>query len=183
MTDCTNETLRDLLPALAHDALSGEASARVRSHVAQCAVCTAEFDIIKHSRKIFAQATPSVDIAAIVAKLPTVATGRPVLTIERSPRPRFSMPRYALAAAASLLIVATLALPTLFGTGENGAGIDLDTLPVAPTVPIAILGASTLDDLGSDELETLLAELETMEATVSAEPPDRQPITSTPEGI
>jgi hypothetical protein len=184
MTDCTNETMRDLLPELAHDALSAEESARVRAHVALCASCAVELEVIRTAGKLFAQATPAIDTAAVVRALPAAPTSRPVLTLERTTRRRFAIPRYALAAAASLLVVASLALPAIFG-GKPVPNIDvaLDSNPVAVSAPVAILGASALGDLESDELESLLAALETMEATVSAEPIDRQPITSTPEGI
>jgi hypothetical protein len=184
MTECTNATMRDLLPALAHDALAADEAARVQAHVAGCASCVAELSIIMAAGKIFAQATPAVDRDAILAKLGSTGSPTPVLSIDRRPRRRFAMPRYAIAAAASLLIVATLALPGVLSNGENGKVVIVDSMPLSTTVPVAMLGASSLGDLGSDELEALLAELETMEATVSAEPPSyRQPITSTPEGI
>jgi hypothetical protein len=186
MTDCTNEAMRNLLPELAHDALPAEESARVRSHVAGCGSCAAELGVIQSAARMFAQATPDVDTAAILRALPSAPTGRPVLTLERNARRAFAIPRYALAAAASLVIVATLALPTILGdrTAPSGRDVAVGGSPTATSAPIAILGASALGDLEVDELEALLAELETMEATVSAEPTAvRQPITSAPEGI
>lgn len=183
-SDCTNEPMRDLLPELAHDALSAEDSARVRAHIAACAPCATEFELLRAAGHLFAQATPAVDTAAVVRALST-ATGRPALTLDRTPRRRLAIPRYALAAAASLVVVATLALPAIFG-GGNPVPVDVATVetnPAAVSAPVSILGASALGDLETDELKALLAELETMEATVSAEPIDRQPITSSPEGI
>jgi hypothetical protein len=185
MTECTNEAMRDLLPELAHDALSVEETARVRAHVAACAACASEMEILRTAGKLFDQFTPGVNTAAIVAALPAAPNSRPVLTLERPTRRRFAMPRYALAAAASLLILASLSLPSvLSNNGTDVAGnVSLDSGPLSVTAPVAILGASALDDLGSDELEALLAELETMEATVAAEPAsERRPITTTPEG-
>ena len=67
MTDCTNNTMRDLLPELAHDALSADDAARVRAHIASCAACAAELRILSAAGELFANATPKVDTAAIVA--------------------------------------------------------------------------------------------------------------------
>jgi hypothetical protein len=52
------------------------------------------------------------------------------------------------------------------------------------TVPVDLLGASGLSGLSTAELTTLLAELESMEATVAAEPITlRQPLALAPEGL
>jgi hypothetical protein len=181
--------MRDLLPLLAHGALAPDEAARVRVHAASCASCAAELAVLGVARGVFDGVTPSVDVAAIVAALPPAPGARPALRLE-VPRRRVRVPRYALAAAASLILVATLsvgALRVLFdgpgrpdstdvasaGDGANGA-----------SVPVEILGAGGLSELGSEELTALLAELEAMEATVAAEPTTmRQAVTPPPEGI
>ena len=196
MTDCANDTMRDLLPLLAHDALDEAELAGVREHVATCASCTLELQLLTSAAAIFAAATPLIDTAAILAKLPTPGTAplthladlapsappvRPLLTVERGARLAHQSisasrrtPRYAIAAAASLLLMVTLSVAVLrpiFSGAPAAVDIAVDSgLPATPTVPVDLVGAEGLRDLGADELQTLLAELETMTATVSAEP-------------
>lgn len=171
MTECGNETLRDQLPLLAHDALTGEAAARVRAHVAQCASCTAELAVIRQASALFAAATPKVDAAAILRALPPAPGARPVLTVQRGGARPARIPRYVLAAAASLVLVATVALPTMRAVfnGDTEAAVDSGR-PVAGAAPVALVGGADLADLGVEELTALLAELEQFDGTVAAEP-------------
>jgi anti-sigma factor RsiW len=200
MTDCTNETLRDLLPLLAHDALDGDEATALRAHLASCASCVSELRAIEAAAVVFAAATPRVDTAAILAKLPAPPSARPVLKLEttlRTSRSRFGLPRYALAAAASMTLMVTLSLtvlrPMFFGV-TPGVGItSVDTgavqvavqsAPSAGTEPVSSVGGAELTDLGVDELTQLLNELDQMEATIAAEPRSmREPITTDTEGL
>ena len=199
MTDCVNETMRDLLPLLAHDALEAGEVTQVRAHIAVCASCTAELAILEQAQAVFAAATPRVDHAAILAKLSrpgatasasAAAEARPVLTVSRAPRRAFGLPRYALAAAAGLVLVATLSLTVLrtayFGTAPlrvDVASVDSGP-PGAPTIPVDFLGGADLADFDADELTALLSELDRMEATIAAEPITmRQPLGPQLEGI
>jgi hypothetical protein len=200
MTDCLNETMRDLLPLLAHDALDGAEATAVRAHLASCASCEAELRTITAAAVLFAAATPRIDTAAILAKLPAAPVARPALRLEpaaKTSRAFFRMPRYALAAAASLMLMVTLSLtvlrPIFFGvtpsvdivTVDTGA-VDIAVQPTAPVgaEPVASLGGTEFKDLGVDELTQLLSELDQMEATIAAEPRSmREPITTSPEGL
>lgn len=199
MSDCVNETMRDLLPLLAHDALAAGEVAQVRAHIAECPSCEAELAVLTQALAVFAAATPRVDTAAILARLPLpgaapsaspAPAARPTLTVSRTPRRVLGVPRYALAAAASLVLVATLSLtvlrPVFFGTAPVGVDLALvDSGPAAaPTIPVGILGGSDLGDFDADELTALLAELDRMEATIAAEPITmRQPLGPELEGI
>lgn len=200
MTNCENDTMRDLLPLLAHDALEGEEATALRSHLASCAACAAELRTIRAAAALFAAATPTVDTAAILSKLPAAPVARPVLRIEPrvvKPRARYRMPQYALAAAASVMLMVTLSLtvlrPIFFGaapsvdvaTVETGA-VDSALPPAAPVVaePVASLGGTEFKDLGVDELTQLLSELDQLEANIAAEPRSmRDPITTDSEGL
>jgi hypothetical protein len=151
--------------------------------------------------------TPHVDVAAIVAALPAprlrvVATDR--TAVRAKPRRAPWATRSYLAAAASLLIVASLASPYLMrqGKGPVGAGVpdsSVAALPITPegsttpsTTPGTIPGAASaasvalavdggLSDISDDDLRTLLAELESLEATIAVEPATvRAPIVSGP---
>ena len=202
MTNCPNETMRDLLPLLAHDALEGSEAELVRAHVASCAACSAELQLLERAAALFSAATPAIDTGAILAKLPTAPSVRPTLRVEQgslAARRPSRVPRYALAAAASLLLMATISVTVLrpIFTGTN-AGVDtasvdtgaVGTAPVASATtstaaePVAIVGGTELSDLGVDELTQLLNELDQMDANVAAEPRSlREPITSGSEGM
>jgi anti-sigma factor RsiW len=200
MTDCHNETMRDLLPLRAHDALDGAEATAVRVHLASCASCEAELRTITAAAVLFAATTPRIDTAAILAKLPAAPAAPQALRLEpaaKTSRAFFCMPRYALAAAASLMLMVTLSLtvlrPIFFGetpsvdivTVDTGA-VDVAVQSTAPVgaEPVASLGGTEFKDLGVDELTQLLNELDQMEATIAAEPRSmREPITTSPEGL
>lgn len=177
MRECHEMNEREALPLLVRGLLGPVEAARLRAHVASCASCADELALLERTARLFDAATPKLDISAIVAKLPA-APQRPALTVVRGATVRPRVPRYALAAAASLTLVATLSFAALKGRvfGDGGEGrIAPDTaLPVAPAVPVAIVGGTELADLGRSELELLLAELDRMEATVAAEPVSMQ---------
>ncbi len=200
MTDCLNETMRDRLPLLAHDALDGAEAAAVGAHVSECPSCAAELRVLTSAAALFAAATPSIDSAAILAKLPPAPVARPTLRLEpmeRPPRSGFRLPRYALAAAASLMLMVTLSLtvlrpiflgetPTVDVAHLDTGAVDAGALAASPTVvePMASVGGTALKDLGVDELTQLLDELDRMEANIAAEPRNmREPITVDAEGM
>jgi hypothetical protein len=180
--------MQDLLPLHVRRALAAEESARVRAHVASCASCAAELAVLESAGALFTSATPSVDTSRITAALPAApTTGRPVLRLEPKARPRFTMSRYAFAAAASLLLVATISFGGLriyFAGSERGTPDRASRVTtVALAVPVDLVGAGGLADLESAELEALLAALDEMEMTVAAEPSViRHPLSTLPEG-
>ena len=204
MTDCLNEEMRDLLPMLVHGSLDAPAVLVVREHVASCAACRAELEVIERVGRMLEAATPTLDLSEIVAALPTprlrVMPGATVNAAAPSVRRTRWMPRQYLAAAASVLIVASLASPLLrrASDGPDLAGVP-DTGVLTVTTPGAEPGGSTsvaaasaisltveggLSDLSDDDLTALLAELELFEATVMLEPTVlRAPIIDGPGGI
>jgi anti-sigma factor RsiW len=191
MTECTSGTdaMRDELPRLAQGALGGVEAARLRAHVAECPACAAELEVLTAAGRIFAAATPTIDTAAIARVLPTPGTGAPALQLVPKAKSRGNwMPRQYLAAAASLLLVGTLSLAALrgyfFDGDSSSAAGNGEAVAAASAVPVDLLGASGLSGMEVDELTALLDELESMEATVAAEPITmRRPIESAPEGI
>lgn len=202
MTDCLDETMRDRLPELAHGLLSAPDAAALRAHVAGCASCAAELAALETARLVLQARAPRVDVAAIAeAVTRSVGAPRPALRVERGgagapPTARRAVwrSRQFLAAAASLLIVASVAVPMLNGPRGGEAVLNRpDTAAIAVSdTPAATVTASAtssfavsegLADLSTDDLTTLLAELEAVEATIAAEPYSlRQPLVDTPEG-
>ena len=68
MNDCPNADVRDLLPDLLHARLDAGTRAMVEAHVAGCADCAAELELLRQLRAL--RGTPKVDVASIVAALP-----------------------------------------------------------------------------------------------------------------
>lgn len=114
------------------------------------------------------------------------------------------VPRHYVAAAASILVVvslsipllrpdpttepSTVALPTASGSA-TASPVDTPEVVTTAAVPATaaaegLVVADGLADLSDDDLESLLKELETLEATVSAEPGTfRRPLVTTPGGL
>lgn len=161
MTECLNEEMCDLLPMLAHGSLEAPAAMLVRAHVSSCAACHAELEVIARAARMLDAATPALDLAAIVAALP-------------ARRARW-VPRQYIAAAASVLIVASLASPFIKRAIDG---------PKASASSVSLTVEGGLSDLSDDDLTALLAELELFEATVLVEPTVlRSPIIDGPGGI
>lgn len=83
MRECSNEAMRDLLPDLAAERLSGADRARVAAHVAICEACASELTLLGAARRVMSQGMPAMDVARIVAALPKPPVGageaRPLL--------------------------------------------------------------------------------------------------------
>ncbi len=188
MTECDNDAMRDQLPLLVRGLRSTNEATQLKAHLAECAACAAEFNVLERSARLFDQATPRIDTAAILAKLPAAPGSRPALTVSHGRSRPFGLRRYALATAASFLLVASLSLGALresFFGGKPGTDIVGDSsTPMVAMLPVGLVGGNELGELGVDDLETLLKELDQLEATVAAEPVTMQrPVSSAPEGL
>ena len=200
MTDCLNEEMRDLLPLLAHGSLAAAEADRVRAHVASCAACGVELATLETLRLVLLAGAPKVDVAAISLGVNrAVSTAAPTLRVERggakvtTPRRSVWQSRNQLAAAASLLIVASLSLRLLDrapATDDGLAPVDtvavaaVDSPAVAPASNGGISVGASLMDLSSDDLSILLDEIERVDATITLEPATmRQPIVDAPETL
>ena len=203
MTECLNEEMRDLLPLLAHGSLAAAEADRVRAHVAGCAACAAELAALETSRLVMRANAPRVNVAAIAQAVNRSTAGAaasvaPVLRVERGGakpvaaivRGSVWRSRQLLAAAASLLIVASLSLRLLDRApiaDEGPVAIDtsvaIGTLPAPVTAGGELSVGDALVDLTSDDLSALLSELEAFDGKITLEPATmRQPIVDSPEG-
>jgi trimeric autotransporter adhesin len=70
MRECENEDLRDALPAYVAGRLAGPDRARVAEHIAGCADCATEAELLRVAHQVMTQDTPRVDAGRIVAALP-----------------------------------------------------------------------------------------------------------------
>lgn len=175
MSDCSNIEIREALPELLHGRLDAIQAAKVREHVARCAECAAELELLQRVQRAYA-ATPAVNTAAIVAALP-----------RRRARRTFSLGMLRAAAAIVLLLAGAVIIRSAMSGSENGKSnqvvvIPQDTPAVAAPgdTPVTIhrsaqprvlaMSVSELDDLDADEMESLLSALEHIDAAPVAEP-------------
>lgn len=79
MNDCVNAEMRDRLPDLLNDRLPANERAEVVAHVAACADCREELDLLRGLRSALSAPVTHVDVARVVNALPkppSQATGR-----------------------------------------------------------------------------------------------------------
>jgi hypothetical protein len=177
MSDCPNVEMREALPELLHGKLDAALAASVRAHVALCAECAAELDLLERVQRIYATA-PAIDTAAIVRALP-------------APRSRraSSLGLLKVAAAIVLLLGGALVMRAVM-SGPDGLGDSTqmvvqppDTgpalLPLSDTQALRLragaprvlaMSLTELDDLDVEELESLLGALDGIDAAPVAEP-------------
>ncbi|MGQ0640655.1 MAG: hypothetical protein ACT4P6_07775 [Gemmatimonadaceae bacterium] len=187
MSDCPNVEMRDMLPELLHGRLAVAHAAQVREHVALCAECAGELELLERVRRSYAT-TPAIDTAAIVQALPSPSRRRAAPSARRL----YSLGVLRLAAAVVFVIAGALVLRTVVrgaaGGGDAGDTIGplvqqpVDTtqllLPDNPSARepqpasprVLAMSLSEVDDMEADELETLLGALDRIDAAPIAEP-------------
>jgi hypothetical protein len=171
--------MREALPELLHGRLDAAHAAKVREHVAVCAECAAELELLARVQRAYAM-SPAVDTAAIVRALP-------------APRARRSSSLGVLRMAAAIVLLLGGALVVRTVVNERGvadpehiAQQPSDTAaallpapetssvrqppPVSAAPRVLAMSLSELDDLDADELETLLGALDRIDAAPVAEP-------------
>jgi len=110
--------MRDALPDLIHGSLDAARAADVEAHVASCAECAAELDLL---RVVVASATkaPAMDIGRIAAALPTPTRqglllhhggGQPAAAGSRKPHSVWSRPLLRVAATVAIVAAGGLSL-------------------------------------------------------------------------
>ncbi len=187
MTDCSNIEMRELLPDFLHGTLSGDERSRVEAHLASCEACAAEHALLLSARRALAGLrVPHIDTAEIVAALP-----RPIPPIAHRPTvARHSPMIFRLAAAITFIAVGGMSVAvarSYWGEASVSAvdsvmawrsdtARDVPTLAIADTpsaAPAATRGLAVhaaISDLNDADLESLLGELDQLEAAPLAEP-------------
>ena len=186
MNDCVNAEMRDRLPELLHDRLPANVRAELVAHVAACADCREELELLRGLRAVLAAPAPRVDVASIVSGLPKAPS-------QLRPRSRRTWADWRIAAAVTVLAVggSSVALinrtphvtPVPIDAGSPQAD-SAHTTAVAPTPrhnarsdtnhdiePSGGLGMSDhLADLDDAQLQALINEIENMKAVPITEP-------------
>jgi hypothetical protein len=89
MANCMLPEMRDVLPELAADRLTGADLARASAHVAACSECAREVELLRAANRTFTLAVPEIDVARIVAALPKPPSrlASPQVVTRRATRP------------------------------------------------------------------------------------------------
>ena len=179
MSDCTNLDMRDLLPDLARGALSGPKLVAVEQHLASCASCRAELELVRRAQALLG-AAPPVDASRIAA------------AVVRSRAVRRTTTRRVWLAAASVVAIAGAALLATTVLREPG-GADLPPVEISfdapdpappdqpePTEPVRasprppvraeLVVGGGVSDLADADLESLLGVLEGLDGQLDVEP-------------
>jgi anti-sigma factor RsiW len=189
MHDCEDGNMRDLLPGYVHGTLPAEERASVAAHLETCDDCAAELELIETAAR--AIRAPKVDIGRIVKALPAAPR-----RTNRSPMVRQLLQ---LAAAIAIVAIGAFSVITARAIFSNGAKqtaavpkpLSSAALAAAEAPPKAAVVDSPvrvsspvvtskprdgisfgggISDLSDDQLNTLLNELDGMQALPSAEP-------------
>ncbi|MGI9078056.1 MAG: zf-HC2 domain-containing protein [Gemmatimonadaceae bacterium] len=201
MTDCPRADIRDILPDWVHGTLDTASAALVSAHVAQCADCAAEADMLRVARAALARA-PRVDTERIAAAV-NAARSQP-----REIRPRWPAVAVILAVAAGIAVVmfggaAERDTARMTAATDSGVSIaapaptgrqtpqlaELDTADSADATgrpksalpggqPQMVMGGG-IADLEDRDLEALLGTLDRVDAIPRAVP---EPVMTLPVG-
>ena len=179
MSDCQNVEMRESLPEYLTGTLSARRRDEVLGHITSCADCAQELALLQLVREAYTEATPTVNVGAIVAALPRqtrrdqgqspISGSRPAMRSWRRG------PALQIAAAISFIALGgiSLAVARSFFDGNRTAATPDSVIAVNADTP-AISFAGGVSDLGDDDLEALLSALESIEAlpvTETVDPP------------
>ena len=181
MSDCLNVEVRDRLPELLNSALGADERRRVEAHVAACAECAAELELLRLARSTARGVrVPAIDVAAIVAALPRAAA-------ERARPAGANRTMWRIAATLTFVALGVLSLASVrryFGgaTGDSTAAVTPPVAAAADSAPAdtprtgrggatsALTAGGGVADLDDADLEALIGALDRVEAAPHADP-------------
>ena len=202
MNDCVNAEVRDALPDYLNHRLSDLDTATMREHIESCADCRAELALLSEARAS-AVLAPKMNVDRIASALPAYGS------VPAHPAGTGSRRSWMLVAAAAIVAIGGWAISTRQNTEnaapsvasvttERGAPVQESKAAQSET-PVVATNASPkpatgsnevqvaslslvggTDDLSDDDLETLVAALDGIDAVPSVEPAS---VTTTVEDI
>jgi hypothetical protein len=203
MTECHNPEFKEQLPELAAEALDDATRDRVMQHVQACIACTEEHEILRavHTTQM---PVPYINVAKIVRALPPAPLPvRPELPWYR--RASLQMAAAFLLVAGGLIAVRqagdrvqertaqvsvaqnqAAAAPEVASSQTPQATLASE-VPAAPRSAVApsarndIALVAGLDEMTTDELSSLLKDVENLDAVPVAEPEQFSPVTALSE--
>lgn len=139
MTDCRRGDVRDLLPDLLHERLDAATRADVTRHLASCAECAAELELLRSMRSALTPA-PRVDVGRIAAAVAASrdATAEPQVRALGGSRPA-PVRRRVVWRIAAAFVVAALGLTTWMLTHQRTSTpqVFVDRFPSPPAATVS----------------------------------------------
>src|SRR5215510_12406963 len=187
MNDCVNAEMRDRLPDLLNDRLAANEQAEVVAHLAACADCREELELLRAIRSMLLAPTLRVDVARVVSALP-----KPPSRATSGPTRR-TWADWRIAAAITVLAVGGSSV-ALINRTSHVAPVRIDAVsPIADSSPATTLERTAtsktpsdtnqdseasgglgmsghLDDLDDAQVEALINEIQNMKAVPITEP-------------
>lgn len=167
MIECFNTEFKEQLPELAAGTLDAGARALVMQHVSSCAACAEELEIL-HAVRAAQVPVPFINVPRIVRALPPAPI--PV---------RAELPWYRRAsiqmAAAFLLVAGGLIAVRQAGDRISAASNTVAVTPAKTDIALA----SGFDEMTTDELTSLLKDVDALAAVPLAEPEQFSPVNAT----
>jgi hypothetical protein len=189
MSECTENEIRDALPDLLHGTLAAATRERIEAHVASCAPCREELEVLRtvKSAAIFA---PVINIESIVRRIPPHRTIVPA--VERPATARIVSWLVAASLAIAVVGGGSLVLtrpyvpkdPPVVGTTPPPGSITTQRIPESPATPKSVSPAETtvssvqphalalaadVDGLSDGSLAQLMDEMSRFDALPAAE--------------
>ncbi len=180
MRDWTRDELQDCLPDLLHGRLPADEVAEVERAVAADPELSAELALLRSVRRAYRSAAPSIDVARIVSALPVPSAAQisPLvddLAARRANKLRRPLISHRFARAAALLVVVGGGTMVTVWSGRRNADIPAVTSVSAESLVAAgqamqlRFGTST-DELSTEQLRALEADIQSLDGTPSADP-------------
>ena len=174
MSECFSPEVRDFLPDLVHGKLGEIDTATLLAHVEACDACAAELALLREVRAS-APLAPSIDVALVAAAIPS----RPVVTPSETSRPAVAPRtlRWKFVATAAVVVAAAIlgtqlgpdaSVVSVRGTQSPSVAESIGTAGPSSAPSIALVSA--VGELTDEQIETLLTELDEIDAIPSAEP-------------
>ena len=169
MTDCPNAEVRDLLPELAAGTLAPDVLAMVETHLAGCAECREELELLEAIRRTFARPV-AVDVGRIAAALTAALPAANAVGTPGTVGQGFRAARWQVAAVVSLFAVGAASVWAI-RQGDPGSAVGIDSMSsVAAVEEQAVTLGHRLGDLSDQDLEALLGALDGIEALPALDP-------------
>ena len=165
MNDCPRGDIRDLLPDLLHGRLDADSRAGVEQHVALCAECAAELELLRTMRDAL-RTSPAIDATRMAAAVREGAARRSAVA-----RPRTRRLDWRVAAAAAVLVTGGLTVAVVRrAPGPVGTVGTISSSSGTSANSSGLMFGGGVADLSNSDLERLLQDVDSLSALPDIEP-------------
>jgi hypothetical protein len=151
MKDQSCSTVQDLLPEYEAGILSAEIAAEVRAHLAKCAQCRADAELVSLVR------SSDVDVPA---RLEARVVSALRAGVSRGPARSWGIKHYVMAATVAFVAITGSWIWQATTQGNENRAIDMGVAPLSEDDAPVLLRSPGLSALSEDELLALLKEIE-----------------------